>query len=117
MLRVKLEDATGRAVPLTGATVRFRMEADVEGLRSPVEGPAVVLDVATSEVGYPWQAGDTDVPGLFGGEFRVTYGSGLPETFPGEGHIDVVIEKRMAAHRRLFMEDTGANIVELVTKA
>lgn len=113
-LRARLEDATGRAVPLTGAAIRFRMEPDVAGLRDAVEGPAVLLDAATAEVGYSWAEGDTDVPGLYSAEFRVVYGNGQPETFPGEGYIDVVIERRMAGHRRKQLADVGAAIAELV---
>lgn len=116
MLRVRCEDATGRAVPLTGAQLRFRMEPDVEGLRDAVEGPAVLLDVATSEIGYPWHEGDTDVHGLFAGEFRVVFGDGTALTFPGEGHIDIVIEKRIASHRRKYLTDRGATIGELIVK-
>lgn len=97
-LIVDLTDANG-LVNLDGLDeVRFHMR--------PIEGPTVVVDAVAEalqtgsdpnytnkgRVKYEFQAGDTDVPGRYYGEFELTYVSGEILTFPNDGHNPLIIE-------------------------
>ncbi len=41
---------------------------------------------------YDWEAGDTDVTGLYRGLFKIVYASGTPEHYPDKGYIWITIE-------------------------
>lgn len=88
--RGKAKDATGKLVPLTGATATFRMKPQIQGLRAPISAPADV-DGLTSELSYDWASdgSDTNVPGLYDAEFHVVFADGSEETFPN-GEYEVV---------------------------
>lgn len=91
-LRAQLYDrATGEAVDLTLATAvafYFSFDPDLPGSN----GACTVIDAATGVVEYQWQAGDTDTAGQLLGEFKVTWPSGLPQTFPSRRYLHIEIE-------------------------
>lgn len=100
-LRVKLLRANGRPIPLTGATVRFKMwPAGVTGTPQ-INNPAVVLEgtpdpdrpgrnfgVGVCE--YQWGVGET-VLGLYRVKFEVTSGGEI-EHVPNDNSFTLRIE-------------------------
>jgi hypothetical protein len=77
---------------LTGASAEFIMQDD--------SGDIVIQDTATvytasNSVIYQWGAGETDIPGKYKAEFRLTYQDNRIETFPNVGQIDVYIEPKL----------------------
>ena len=85
-----LEDGDGNAVLLTGAAVRFLMA--LPGAPDPkVAAEAEIVDEDTGQVRYTWTEEDLDAPGVYRGEYEVTYEGGAVETFPPDGWITVVV--------------------------
>jgi hypothetical protein len=77
-------------VSLTGASVRFQMRA--RGGGTAIDRPAAILSAfAPAIVAHLWAPGETDQPGRYEAEFRVTYLDGTTETFPNLGFIDVFV--------------------------
>ena len=77
-------------VSLAGATVRFQMRA--RGGATLIDRPAEILTAfEPAIVAHLWQPGETDTPGRYEGEFRVTYLDGCTETFPNLGFIEVFV--------------------------
>lgn len=90
-----LEDSTGAAVNLTGATVKFHMATwdlatvvIAAGTVTAIGGGA--LD-ASGGVQYQWQAGDTLLRGVYKAEWQVTFAGGAVETWPNDGYAVVDI--------------------------
>ena len=79
----------GAAVNLTGATVTFRMRRVGTGA-SQVNAAATVTNAAAGRVQYAWAAGDTDVPGLYRGEWVASF-AGLAQTHPGDTYLVIEI--------------------------
>lgn len=84
-LRVQLLDGANNPVNISTATsVLFRMSRN-PGTTPLIDASASNLDDGTEGlrgyVEYAWQAGDTDVPGNYVGEFIVDFGS-ASEGFP-----------------------------------
>jgi len=81
------------SVVLTGATVVFSMRARGTSTALIDRQPAtIVTATGTPAVAYEWQAGDTDqTPGVYEGEFDVTYADATSETFPAGGYINILI--------------------------
>lgn len=72
-----------------GSLVQFQMRS-----RSGVvivDQPALIVSDIPPVVQYNWTAPDTETPGVFDAEFRVTYADGAIETFPNIGFISVRI--------------------------
>lgn len=100
------EDENGPAI-LTGVLVGFRMR-QVDGTKLVIGAAAAVNSTAIDPhpdagwVRYDLQADgtDTNVPGLFRAEVRVTYAPGTPqqavETFPSEDYVDIIIRPNLA---------------------
>ena len=84
-----LEDGDGNPADLVGAAVRFIV--GVLGQEPIVNAEAEVIDEETAEVGYTWADGDLDDPGVYRGEYEVTYSDTSVETFPVNGYIEVWI--------------------------
>lgn len=93
-MKVRLKDASGNPVCLTGATVRVAIQhysqPDIKFLRD-----AYIQDAITGEVWLVWQSEETQVTGLYRIEFRVTYQDGNRETFPNDGYLMVKIMERL----------------------
>jgi hypothetical protein len=92
-IRTTLTDEAG-VIPLLGATVTFLMKQE-RGTKQ-VSGECEVLDVTTGEVAYQWQAGDTDVPGVYRAQWRVEFGNGAVEHVPSNDYDEVVIRDNLA---------------------
>jgi len=77
-------------VSLAGASVRFQMRP--RGGATVVDRPAeIVTAFEPAVVAHLWLRGDTDMPGRYEAEFRVTNMDGTVETFPNLGFIEVFI--------------------------
>jgi len=78
------------SVSLAGASVRFQMRP--RGGPTVIDRPADILTAfEPAVVTHLWAPGETDAPGRFEAEFRVTYTDGTVETFPNLGFIEVFI--------------------------
>lgn len=78
------------SVSLAGAAVRFQMRP--RGGATVIDRSAAIESVfQPAVVEHAWQPGDTDTPGRFEAEFRVTYIDGTIETFPNLGFIEVFV--------------------------
>jgi hypothetical protein len=89
-----LQDAEGAAVDLDGAEIRFllvdaftRLPVLAEEANNDDQGDEETL----GHVSYDWQVGDTDVIGVYRGEFEVTYQDTSIESFPNAEKITVII--------------------------
>lgn len=87
-----LSDERG-PVNLAGTSVEFRMQSKVTGSGiAPIAAAAEVLQgvddngaiTNRGQVEYAWGPGETDVPGLYGFEFAVTFTDGSVRTFPND---------------------------------
>lgn len=89
----------GTSADLTDAdAITFRMTPESAGLADDIAGAAsAVGDPTAGVVEYPWQAGDTAIPGLYRAEFHVHYLDGSSETFPSEGYISVEVQRAAVA--------------------
>lgn len=76
---------------LEGAVVNFVM-AQVNG-SVELENEATVDDPVARIIHYDWQPGDTDAPGVFRAVARAIYPGELPETWPSDEPIYIVIHK------------------------
>ena len=89
-MRAALENGSGDAVDLTGATCQFHMRP-LGSTTITVDASAQIVTEATGIVQYNWIAADTDTVGSYQAEFEVTYSDGTIETFPNNGYIRVEI--------------------------
>jgi len=85
-----LQDASGNAINLVGASVRFHMRS-VMGGNPVVDAAATVVNAAAGTVRYSWIAADTNTVGSYQAEFQVTYADASVETFPNDSYIAVEI--------------------------
>ena len=86
-----LKDAFGAPVNVTGATVKFSMRVKPAGTVKVDDQDAVVVTAGTGRVRYEWTAANTNTADEYEGEFQVTYANGKIQTFPNDGHIQIVI--------------------------
>lgn len=89
-MTASLKDASGSAVDIQGASVRFHMRS-VGSTTVKVDDAAVITDGENGAVKYEWSSGDTDTVGQFQAEFEVTYAGGKIETFPNNSYILVQV--------------------------
>lgn len=86
-----LEDANGDPVDIQNAAVQFKL-APIAGGTVTVDDAAVNLQVdngsdgSKGDVRYNWGTAPSDA-GLYLGEWQVTFGGGLVQTFPNDGYI------------------------------
>ncbi len=86
-----LIDSTGLPVNVATATsVTFRMMSVLTHTEA-FSRPATVDDAVGGELSYAWQAGDTDLAGVYYAEFVVTWPSARPQTYPPDGYLTVAI--------------------------
>jgi hypothetical protein len=85
-----LQDASGNAINLVGASVRFHMRS-VMGGNPVVDAAATVVTAASGIVRYNWVSADTNTIGTYQAEFEVTYADASIETFPNDSYIPVQI--------------------------
>jgi len=89
-LKVELSDYNG-LVDLTGCTVRFLMTT--HNYKLIIDQKAEILDVVNGQVWHVFGFGDTDQPGMFRGEFEVTFPDFKKETYPESNYILININK------------------------
>jgi hypothetical protein len=89
-LAATLTDAAGVPIPLTAATVHFRMKPTTGGGAVVDHAAAIVSDVAGT-VRYDWQAGDTDVPGYYRAEFRIVWSTGAVQPVPSDAYLTILV--------------------------
>lgn len=87
----KCLDNAGVPVPTLGATPRFRMKPQVNGLRPLIDTLAVWSDPVKAEATHLWSTADTAVPGLYDAEFHVVWANGKSESFPNDGYVVIEI--------------------------
>lgn len=80
-LRVQvLSDAKAPADLSAAVTVEFFMVH--QGTGTEIGGEMTITNATNGECTYVWQAGDTDIPGLYIGRIVATFGVGKVMTFP-----------------------------------
>ena len=80
---------SGKAVDLTGATVKFYMKDSTSGAVKINGVGCLSTDPAKGKVQYNWAAGDTNTVGSYLGEVEVTFPDGTIQT--GFKQIAIVI--------------------------
>ena len=93
-LQAILKDASGTAISLTGASVRFHMKA-LDGTVK-VDAAMTITDTSGGVVQYDWQTGDTDTVGSYSVEFEVTYGDSTIETFPNNQNLTISVVRELS---------------------
>ncbi len=61
-----------------------------------IAGPASNVDFVNGVAGYAWQAGETDVPGIYSVELRVLWPTAGLEVFPTVGVARLVVDASSA---------------------
>lgn len=90
-----LQDSTGTALNLTGATVTFSMTPARGSTPKINDAACVIVSASAGKIRYDWQASDTDTIGSFDAEVTVTWADGKIERFPSKGYITVVVERSL----------------------
>lgn len=85
-----LQDASGNAVDLTAASIRFHLRP-ISSSTVKVDEAATIVTAVDGIVRYDWQASDTDTIGSYQAEFEVTYADTTIETFPNDGYVRVEV--------------------------
>lgn len=62
-----------------------------------VNAAANITDEEGGEISYDWAVGDTDTPGLYYAEWVVTFGNGVPQTYPAEDYLWIVVKDNLAS--------------------
>lgn len=88
-IKAILTDSDGNPIVLTGASVDFIMKDFNNGV--VLNTPMSIITPLGGEVQYDWVLGDTDTPGTYYIEFKVTYDNGAVETFPNNSNATVVV--------------------------
>ena len=84
--------AGGDIVDLTSAdTVKFTMTDSSGSVVIDLGACAIVSPAANGQVTYAWGADDTATPGLYQGEFKVTWEDSTVERFPNQTDFQVII--------------------------
>lgn len=86
-----LKDAFGAPVNVTGASIVFSMRVKPKGSVKVSGAAGTVIDGGAGRVRYDLTASDTDTADTYEAEFQVTYSDGGVQSFPNDGHFDIVI--------------------------
>ncbi len=96
-----LVDEDGTVVDLTGISdtdVKFHMidpDSDAPKVDNNTNTSALA-PLTDGKVQYDWQASDTDTPGLFDGEFQITFPGGVIITFPNYRYFTIHIREEVS---------------------
>lgn len=75
---------------VTGAT--FTM-VDKEGCHKVIAQPAQIISASGGTIQYNWTADDTNEPGMFSGEFQLTFADGNKLSVPQTSPIQIEIPR------------------------
>lgn len=84
-----LGDSGDTSVLPDGTTVTFTM-VQVSGSKR-LSSAGVIDDLTTRAVHYQWAGDDTDTPGVYRAQWKLTYPGGAPESFPSDEPLYVII--------------------------
>ena len=87
-IQATLKDATGAAVDITGAAVKFQMRAKT-GTTFKVDATATIINAVGGIVRYTFLAADTNTPGPYYAQWQVTFAGGTIETYPNSEYIEL----------------------------
>ena|SRR6185436_1922567 len=90
-----LRGADGAPTDLTGAAVKFQMNA-VAGGANKVNSAATIVSAVAGTVQYDWLAIDTDTPGDYVFTWEVTFASGKKLTYPNGANMTLTIVTDLA---------------------
>lgn len=92
LLTATLKDDAGVAADLTNASVAFRMRNLTDDTVKVNSASAAVVGTPTAgNVAYTWQAGDTDTPGIYRGEWLVTFSGGRSASYPNDRDLLIAV--------------------------
>lgn len=98
-----LQDASGDAVDIQGADVRFLM-APLSGGTLTVAAAAVnaqvgagTVDGSKGNVVYNWATTDLSVADWYSAEWEVTFSNGSIQSFPNTGYMLVAVEAQLGS--------------------
>ena len=80
VIRMELQDSNSNAVNLSGAAVAFNYKLRTSG--TIINRSSSVESDISGICQYTWVTGDTQVPGVYMGEFVVSFSNGKQMTFP-----------------------------------
>lgn len=92
-LRAYLHMATGKAIRLSGASVRLVVKDDKDNIK--ISKSANIMDEEKGYVEYRWSSADTSTPGVYRGEFEVTLQNGSIVSVPNDGYFTINIVKEL----------------------
>ena len=94
-LQVTILDGDANAVDVSGSTIVFNMSA--AGVPKVVNQSCSIVSGSDGTVKYVWQSGDTDTPGIYEGEFQVTFVGGAIGTYPNSDalKLSIIITKEL----------------------
>lgn len=92
-----VKDGNGVVVDVSNSTILFYMRSS----RTPtvkVNGSAgAIVNGPQGQIKYAWVGTDTDTPGTYEAEFRITPSGGADAyRVPTDGYITVVVEEKLA---------------------
>jgi hypothetical protein len=90
-IQAQLKDETGAPVNLTGATVKFTMNAVGSPTPKINAGSTTIITAASGIVGFKPTSSQTDTSGQFNAEWQVTFADTTVTTFPNNGNDTVTI--------------------------
>tara|TARA_B100000073_G_C23581603_1_gene512462 strand:- start:314 stop:667 length:354 start_codon:yes stop_codon:yes gene_type:complete len=90
-LEVTLQDSSGTALSLTGATVKFSMKNDVDNTIKIDKTACTLISGVTGGVKYNFTSANTNVAGTYQAEFQIEYANSDVLTVPTQGAVSVVI--------------------------
>lgn len=89
-----LQDGNGAALTMTGAVVKFQMRKKSESTLK-IDRAAVIVNATTAHVRVTPTATDTDTPGNYVAEWRVSYAGG-DVIVPENGYLSVRVWEDLA---------------------
>lgn len=92
-LRAYLQMVTGKPIRLADATVRLIVK-DANNVNR-IDRSVSIVDEEKGYIEYRWRITDTNVPGIYKGEFEVTQQDGSIVTVPNDGYFTVNITNEL----------------------
>ena len=92
-LRAYLQMVTGKAIRLSGASVKL-IALDEKGT-SKINKAVTIVDEEKGYVEYKWVTADTSLPGEYKAEFEVTQQDGSIVTVPNDGYFTINISNEL----------------------